>query len=78
MRGITQEVEPTTSWLGAPTALALWTIGTGMLGGVASFVLSRRAEKEGWSKFKTGYIILGIVLVSAGNIWLATQIKGER
>lgn len=77
MRGIAQEVEPT-SWLGTPTALALWTIGTGMLGGVASFVLSRRAEKEGWSKFKTGYIIAGVLIVSAGNILLATQIRGER
>ena len=76
MRGITQEAEPE-SWLGAPTALAVWTIGTGMLGGIASLLLSRRAEKEGWSKFKTGYLIVGIIIASAANILLASQIKGE-
>jgi len=77
MRGITQEPEPE-SWLGTPTALALWTIGTGMLGGVASLLLSRRAEKEGWSRFKTGYVLAGIFIASAANILLATQITGER
>jgi len=77
MRGIAQEVEPE-SWLGTPTALALWTIGTGMLGGAASLILSRRAEKEGWSKFKLGYVLAGIFIASAANILLATQITGER
>jgi len=77
MRGIAQEVE-TESWLGTPTALSLWTIGTGLLGGAASIILSRRAEREGWSRFKTGYIILGVLGASALNIWLATQLTGER
>jgi len=77
MRGIVQEPEPT-SWLATPSALSLWTIGTGLLGGAASMLLSKRAEKEGWSRFKTGYIILGVLGASALNIWLATQITGER
>jgi len=77
MRGITQDVEPT-SWLATPSALSLWTIGTGLLGGAASMLLSRRAEKEGWSRFKTGYVVAGIFIASAANIWLATQITGER
>jgi len=54
------------------------TIGTGMLGGVASLVLSRRAEREGWSKFKIGYVLAGVVIASAANILLATQLTGER
>jgi|GEM_PF-3060983 len=77
MRGTTQDVEPT-SWLATPSALSLWTIGTGLLGGAASMLLSRRAEKEGWSKFKTGYVVAGIFIASAANILLATQITGER
>lgn len=77
MRGTTQEPEPE-SWLGMPTALSLWTIGTGIFGGAASLLLSRRAEKEGWSRIKTGYIIAGIFIASAANILLATQLTGER
>lgn len=76
MRGVTQEPELT--WLGTPTALSLWTIGTGMLGGLASIILSRRAEKEGWSKFKIGYVLGGVLIASGLNIWLATQITGEK
>lgn len=77
MRGIAQEVEPT-PWIGTPSALTMWTIGTGLLGGLASVILSRRAEKEGWTKFKLGYVIVGVVAASALNIWLASQIQGEK
>jgi len=77
MRGITQEVEPT-PWIPTPSALTMWTIGTGMLGGLASVILSRRAEKEGWTRFKTGYVLCAVLAASGLNIWLATQIRGEK
>lgn len=65
-------------WLQAPTALVLWTLGTGFLGGLASILLSKRAEKAGWSKFKTGYIITGIALASILNIIIASKLEGEK
>lgn len=65
-------------WTGTPTALTMWTIGTGLLGGAASIILSRRAEKEGWTKFKTGYIVFGVLVASALNIFIASKIIGER
>lgn len=66
------------NWVGTPTALAMWTLGTGILGGLATIILSKRAEKEGWSRVKTGYVVGAVVVASGLNIWLATQIKGER
>jgi len=54
--------------IGVPTGLTMWTLGTGFLGGVASTVLSKRAEREGWSSFKTRYLVLGILLASGLNI----------
>jgi len=65
-------------WIGTPSALTAWTLGTGMVGGLASVILSRRAEKAGWSRFKTGYVIAGIIAASALNIYLASKIMGER
>ncbi|MCD6362135.1 MAG: hypothetical protein J7M38_14855 [Armatimonadetes bacterium] len=65
-------------YIETPSALTLWTLGTGFLGGVASWMLSKRAEKERWSKFKTGYVIAGIVAASALNIWIASKIEGEK
>jgi len=72
---VAQEAEP---WLRTPSAISLWTIGTGALGALASLILTKRAEKEGWSRFKTGNIVAGIVIASGFNIWLATKIMGER
>lgn len=65
-------------WVRTPSALTMWTIGTGLLGGAASIILSRRAEKEGWTRFKSGYVIGGVLAASALNIWIASQISGER
>jgi len=65
-------------WIRTPSALTMWTIGTGLLGGLASILLSRRAEKAGWSKFKTGYIVTGVLVASALNIFIASKIIGER
>jgi len=60
-----------------PSALTIWTLGTGFLGGLASILLSKRAEKAGWSRFKTGYIVAAIVAASALNLYLASRIQGE-
>lgn len=65
-------------YLPTPSALTIWTLGTGFLGGVASMLLARRAEKAGWSKVKTGYVIFGILAASAMNIYLAAKIQGEK
>jgi len=40
-------------------------------------ILTRRAEKEGWSRVKTGAIVGGVIAASAFNILIATKIKGE-
>ena len=41
-------------------------------------LLARRAEKEGWGKVKTGYIVAGVLVASAMNIYLATKMQGEQ
>jgi len=65
------------SWVKTPSALTLWTIGTGLLGGLAAMILTKRAEKEGWTEFKTGWIIGGILAASALNIIIASKLKGR-
>lgn len=60
-----------------PTALTVWTLGTGFLGGLASMALAKRAEKAGWSRFKTGYIVTGVIAASAINIIIASRMRGE-
>jgi hypothetical protein len=64
-------------YLPTPSALVIWTLGTGFLGGLASMILARRAEKAGWDKFKTGYMLAGIVAASALNLYLASRMQGE-
>jgi len=64
-------------WVKTPTALTMWTLGTGLLGGLASILLSKRAEKAGWSKFKTSYVVVAIVAASALNLYLASRMQGE-
>lgn len=70
------EIEPQT-YLKTPTALTFWTLGSGVLGGVATMIVTKRAEKGNWSKVKAAYIIGGVVLASLLNIIIALKIKGE-
>lgn len=70
-------IETEENFLRTPSALTFWTLGTGILGGIASMVLTKRAEKEGWTKFKADAIIGGLLLASALNIIIASKLKGE-
>jgi len=66
------------SYMQTPSALTFWTLGTGVLSGFATMILTRRAEKEGWSRVKTGVMVSSVVAASALNIILAGKIiKGE-
>lgn len=78
MRGKKIAAETEESWLKAPSALTFWTLGTGLLGGLASVILTKRAEREGWTKFKTEGIIGGVIIASALNLIIAAKLKGER
>jgi len=77
MRGKEITVSLKQSYMQTPSALTFWTLGTGVLSGFATMILTRRAEKEGWSRVKTGAIVGGVVAASALNIFIASKIKGE-
>ena len=77
MRGKKIAAETEESWIKAPSALTFWTLGTGVLGGIASIVLTKRAEREGWTKFRTSAIVAGVIIASALNLVIASKIKGE-
>ena len=66
------------NWIKAPSALTFWAIGTGFLGGVAAIILSKRTEEAGWTEFKTGWVVLGVLAASALNIIIASKLKGRR
>jgi len=77
MRGKEIKLSLAESYMQTPSALTFWTLGTGVLSGFATMILTRRAEKEGWSRVKTGAIVGGVVAASALNIFIASKIKGE-
>jgi len=61
-----------------PTALTVWTLGTGLVGGLASMILTKRAEKMGWIKFDSSKVFFAILGASALNLYLASAIMGEK
>ena len=63
--------------MGTPSALTFWTLGTGVLGGLASIIFTKRAEREGWAEVRTGDIIIGILAASALNLIIASKLKGK-
>ena len=65
------------SWLKTPTALTVWTLGTGLLGGLATYILTKRVEKEGWTKLPVDAVVGGVIAASLLNIIIAASIKGE-
>lgn len=75
MRG--ERITAGESFLATPSALTIWTLGTGVLGGLASIILTRRAEKAGWSKFKAGSVIGGVIVASFLNILIASKMEGK-
>ena len=58
-------------------ALVIWTFSTGFLGGVATYVLTKRAEKAGWTQVPAGAIIGGAIAASLVNLLAAGMIKGK-
>lgn len=75
MRGRISDVG--VEWIRTPSAIAIWALGTGVLGGLATMILTRRVEEAGWSKFKAGSVIGGVIAASAINIFIASKIRGE-
>jgi hypothetical protein len=75
-RGITQAI--TEDYIKTPSALTMWAYGTGVLGGIATIILTKRAEAEGWTRFKTEQVLMGILLASALNLIIAAKMEGER
>jgi len=61
----------------SPTAMTIWTIGTGLIGGIASIILAKRIEKEGIVGFDSGKMFFAILGASALNIYIASVIKGN-
>jgi len=59
-----------------PTAMLVWMLGTGILGGIASFILARRAEREEWSTVKVGALGAAIILASVLNVVMALTLTG--
>jgi len=77
MRGrITQGI--TRDYILTPSALMLWAMGAGILGGVANLILTKRTEAGGWTRFKTEHVLMGVLLASALNLIIAAKITGER
>mgnify|MGYP001146973013 CR=1 FL=1 len=64
-------------WLKTPSALTIWSLGTGILGGVATVIFTKRVQEAGWSRFKTGPVIFGILAASTVNILIASKLRGE-
>lgn len=54
-------------------AMTYWALGTGILGGLATVILSSKIEKK---EVDFGKLLLGIALASAGN-FLAIQLIGK-
>ena len=77
MRGKRISTDIGTEWVATPSAIAIWAIGTGVLGGLSTIILTRRVEEAGWSKFKAGSVIGGVIAASAINIIIASKLKGE-
>ena len=64
-------------WWRTPTALMIWMFSTSILGGVATYVLTKRVEKAGWTQVPAGAIIGGAFAASAINLLAAGLIKGK-
>jgi hypothetical protein len=75
-RGITQAI--TEDYVLTPSALTMWALGTGILGGIATTILTKRTEAGGWTRFKTEQVLMGVLLASALNLIVAAKIQGER
>jgi hypothetical protein len=75
-RGITQAI--TEDYVLTPSALTMWAYGTGVLGGIATIILTKRAEAGGWTRFKTEQVVMGVILASALNLIIALKIEGQR
>ena len=64
-------------WWRTPTALTVWTLGTGLIGGIATVILSKRIEKAGWTQIPVAAVVTGVLVASAINLLAAGMIKGK-
>lgn len=67
---------PEQTVLKVPTALFAWTIGTGLLATVATFILTRRAEKGNWQGVPVSAVVAGVIAASVVNLGIAYVLKG--
>lgn len=77
MRGKRISTNMGEQWLETPSALTIWTLGTGVLGGLATVILTRRVQAASWSRFRAVSVIGGVVAASALNIFIASKLRGE-
>ena len=67
----------TEGWWNTPTAITFWTLGTATLGAIATIILTKRIEKEGWTEIPVSAILGSVAAASALNIVLASVITGK-